>query len=156
MFQDKKLFKPPVLVFVDCKLGADLLSEAVQKITGLKSTSVHSEKSQPERKNILKVTPSVLFSSLSCKSVLPHFQEIPYYLLLFKADLCFLMTLRTSDTQRCEVNCFSPSAFCVLGAISLSPRDCPLNRLIIQNPPSLKSGHFGLRQRVVHLWKRFA
>eukprot|EP00069_Balaena_mysticetus_P011187 bmy_21107T0 len=75
MFQDKKLFKPPVLVFVDCKLGADLLSEAVQKITGLKSTSVHSEKSQPERKNILKVTPSVLFSSLSCKSVLPHFQE---------------------------------------------------------------------------------
>ncbi|XP_065741739.1 probable ATP-dependent RNA helicase DDX59 isoform X4 [Phocoena phocoena] len=52
--EDKKLFKPPVLVFVDCKLGADLLSEAVQKITGLKSTSVHSEKSQPERKNILK------------------------------------------------------------------------------------------------------
>ncbi|XP_059982716.1 probable ATP-dependent RNA helicase DDX59 isoform X2 [Lagenorhynchus albirostris] len=54
ILNDKKLFKPPVLVFVDCKLGADLLSEAVQKITGLKSTSVHSEKSQPERKNILK------------------------------------------------------------------------------------------------------
>uniref|UniRef100_A0A2R9AIG0 RNA helicase n=1 Tax=Pan paniscus TaxID=9597 RepID=A0A2R9AIG0_PANPA len=51
---DKKLFKPPVLVFVDCKLGADLLSEAVQKITGLKSISIHSEKSQIERKNILK------------------------------------------------------------------------------------------------------
>lgn len=55
IFQDKKLFKPPVLVFVDCKLGADLLSEAVQKITGLKSVSIHSEKSQTERKNILKV-----------------------------------------------------------------------------------------------------
>ncbi|XP_032466294.1 probable ATP-dependent RNA helicase DDX59 isoform X2 [Phocoena sinus] len=54
ILNDKKLFKPPVLVFVDCKLGADLLSEAVQKITGLKSTSVHSEKPQPERKNILK------------------------------------------------------------------------------------------------------
>ncbi|PNI34608.1 DDX59 isoform 4, partial [Pan troglodytes] len=52
--KDKKLFKPPVLVFVDCKLGADLLSEAVQKITGLKSISIHSEKSQIERKNILK------------------------------------------------------------------------------------------------------
>ncbi|KAM9612651.1 putative ATP-dependent RNA helicase DDX59 isoform 2-T4 [Trichechus inunguis] len=52
--EDKKLFKPPVLVFVDCRLGADLLSEAVQKITGLKSISVHSEKSQIERKNILK------------------------------------------------------------------------------------------------------
>ncbi|XP_077934374.1 putative ATP-dependent RNA helicase DDX59 isoform X4 [Halichoerus grypus] len=54
ILNDKKLFKPPVLVFVDCKLGADLLSEAVQKITGLKSVSVHSEKSQTERKNILK------------------------------------------------------------------------------------------------------
>lgn len=54
ILNDKKLFKPPVLVFVDCRLGADLLSEAVQKITGLKSTSIHSEKSQMERKNILK------------------------------------------------------------------------------------------------------
>ncbi|XP_059001904.1 probable ATP-dependent RNA helicase DDX59 isoform X1 [Mustela lutreola] len=54
ILNDKKLFKPPVLVFVDCKLGADLLSEAVQKITGLKSVSIHSEKSQTERKTILK------------------------------------------------------------------------------------------------------
>ncbi|XP_055966597.1 probable ATP-dependent RNA helicase DDX59 [Sorex fumeus] len=54
ILNDRKLFKPPVLVFVDCKLGADLLSEAVQKITGLKSTSMHSEKSQMERKSILE------------------------------------------------------------------------------------------------------
>ncbi|XP_040841351.1 probable ATP-dependent RNA helicase DDX59 isoform X2 [Ochotona curzoniae] len=54
VLNDRKLFKPPVLVFVDCKLGADLLSEAVQKITGLKSVSMHSEKSQTERKDILQ------------------------------------------------------------------------------------------------------
>ncbi|XP_012872987.1 PREDICTED: probable ATP-dependent RNA helicase DDX59 isoform X3 [Dipodomys ordii] len=54
ILNDKKLFHPPVLVFVDCKLGADLLSEAVEKITGLKSTSIHSEKPQMERKNILQ------------------------------------------------------------------------------------------------------
>ncbi|XP_005073490.1 probable ATP-dependent RNA helicase DDX59 [Mesocricetus auratus] len=54
ILNDKKLFKPPVLVFVDCKLGADLLSEAVQKVTGLNSTSIHSEKSQVERRDILK------------------------------------------------------------------------------------------------------
>ncbi|XP_037681006.1 probable ATP-dependent RNA helicase DDX59 [Choloepus didactylus] len=54
ILNDKKLFKPPVLVFVDCKLGADLLSDAVQKITGLKSTSIHSEKSQIERRSILE------------------------------------------------------------------------------------------------------
>ena len=54
-FQDKKLFKPPVLVFVDCRLGADLLSEAVRKVTGLKSVSMHSEKSQTERRSIVQV-----------------------------------------------------------------------------------------------------
>uniref|UniRef100_A0A8C3C663 RNA helicase n=2 Tax=Cairina moschata TaxID=8855 RepID=A0A8C3C663_CAIMO len=54
ILNDKKLFKPPVLVFVDCKLGADLLSDAVHKITGLQCTSMHSEKSQVERTAILQ------------------------------------------------------------------------------------------------------
>lgn len=44
-----------MLVFVDCKLGADLLSDAVHKITGLQCTAMHSEKSQVERTNILQV-----------------------------------------------------------------------------------------------------
>ncbi|ELK24923.1 Putative ATP-dependent RNA helicase DDX59 [Myotis davidii] len=52
--KDKKLFQPPVLVFVDCRLGADLLSEAVQKVTGLRSVSMHSEKPQAERRSILE------------------------------------------------------------------------------------------------------
>ncbi|NWI19297.1 DDX59 helicase, partial [Crypturellus soui] len=54
ILNDKKLFKPPVLVFVDCKLGADLLSDAVHKITGLQCVSMHSEKSQMERTEILQ------------------------------------------------------------------------------------------------------
>ncbi|XP_007421698.1 probable ATP-dependent RNA helicase DDX59 [Python bivittatus] len=54
ILNDKKLFKPPVLVFVECKLGADLLSNAVHKITGLQSTSMHAEKSQSERTAILQ------------------------------------------------------------------------------------------------------
>ncbi|KFP25845.1 putative ATP-dependent RNA helicase DDX59 [Colius striatus] len=54
ILNDKKLFKPPVLVFVDCKLGADLLSDAVRKITGLQCTAMHSEKSQVERTDILQ------------------------------------------------------------------------------------------------------
>lgn len=72
-----------MLVFVDCKLGADLLSEAVQKVTGLQSASVHSDKTQTERKSTLEVTPSVLSCSLARKSALSHFQEIPYYQLFF-------------------------------------------------------------------------
>ncbi|XP_039185472.1 probable ATP-dependent RNA helicase DDX59 [Crotalus tigris] len=54
ILNDKKLFKPPILVFVECKLGADLLSNAVHKITGLQTTSMHAEKSQSERTAILQ------------------------------------------------------------------------------------------------------
>lgn len=55
LFQDSKLYQPPVVVFVDCKLGADLLCEAVAKVTDLKTVAIHSDKSQRERNRILRV-----------------------------------------------------------------------------------------------------
>ena len=101
-----------MLVFVDCKLGADLLSEAVQKVTGLQSASVHSDKTQTERKSTLEVTPSVLSCSLAHNLpclIFKRYHIISYFLFLFtyqnfflavfKADLFFLMTLRTSGKQ---------------------------------------------------------
>lgn len=54
-FQDSKLYQPPVVVFVDCKLGADLLCDAVAKVTGLSTVAIHSDKSQWERNRILRV-----------------------------------------------------------------------------------------------------
>lgn len=54
--QDSKLYQPPVVVFVDCKLGADLLCEAVSKVTGLTTVAIHSDKSQWERNRILRVS----------------------------------------------------------------------------------------------------
>ncbi|XP_036926408.1 probable ATP-dependent RNA helicase DDX59 [Sturnira hondurensis] len=54
ILNDERLFQPPVLVFVGCRLGADLLSEAVRKVTGLKSASMHSEKSQDERRSVVQ------------------------------------------------------------------------------------------------------
>ncbi|XP_074523507.1 putative ATP-dependent RNA helicase DDX59 [Halichoeres trimaculatus] len=51
---DSKLYHPPVVVFVDCKLGADLLCEAVTKVTGLNTVAIHSDKSQWERNRILR------------------------------------------------------------------------------------------------------
>ncbi|XP_067875447.1 probable ATP-dependent RNA helicase DDX59 [Heterodontus francisci] len=54
ILNDGKLFHPPVLVFVDCRLGADLLSNAVQMITGLKTVAIHSDKAQCERNQILQ------------------------------------------------------------------------------------------------------
>ncbi|XP_070817697.1 probable ATP-dependent RNA helicase DDX59 [Chaetodon trifascialis] len=54
ILNDSKLYQPPVVVFVDCKLGADLLCEAVAKVTGLKTVAIHSDKSQWERNRILR------------------------------------------------------------------------------------------------------
>ncbi|KAM4641662.1 putative ATP-dependent RNA helicase DDX59 [Discoglossus pictus] len=54
ILNDTKLFQPPVLVFVDCRLGADLLSDAVRKIMGLESVAIHSDKPQTERTKILQ------------------------------------------------------------------------------------------------------
>ncbi|XP_014889711.1 putative ATP-dependent RNA helicase DDX59 [Poecilia latipinna] len=54
ILNDNKLFLPPVVVFVDCKLGADLLCEAVAKVTGLTTVAIHSDKNQRERNRILK------------------------------------------------------------------------------------------------------
>ncbi|MBN3276860.1 DDX59 helicase, partial [Polyodon spathula] len=45
---------PPVLVFVNCKLGADLLCDAIHKVMDLKTVSIHSNKSQIERNRILQ------------------------------------------------------------------------------------------------------
>ncbi|XP_029939948.1 probable ATP-dependent RNA helicase DDX59 [Salarias fasciatus] len=54
ILNDSKLYQPPVVVFVDCKAGADLLCEAVAKVTGLTSVAIHSDKSQWERNRILR------------------------------------------------------------------------------------------------------
>lgn len=54
ILNDGKLYCPPVLVFVDCKLGADLLCKAVTKVMGLNAVAIHSDKTQRERNRILK------------------------------------------------------------------------------------------------------
>ncbi|XP_034002736.1 probable ATP-dependent RNA helicase DDX59 [Trematomus bernacchii] len=54
ILNDSKLYQPPVVVFVDCKLGADLLCEAVAKVTGLNTVAIHSDKTQWQRNRILR------------------------------------------------------------------------------------------------------
>ncbi|KAG8389085.1 hypothetical protein BUALT_Bualt02G0192500 [Buddleja alternifolia] len=50
----KQHFKPPVVVFVGSRIGADLLSEAITTTTGMKALSIHGEKTMKERREILK------------------------------------------------------------------------------------------------------
>ncbi|KAJ0657357.1 putative RNA helicase [Helianthus annuus] len=51
----KQHFKPPAIVFVGSRLGADLLSEAITLTTGLKSLAIHGEKSMKERREALNL-----------------------------------------------------------------------------------------------------
>ncbi|KAK9085088.1 hypothetical protein Sjap_025499 [Stephania japonica] len=51
----KQHFKPPVVVFVGSRIGADLLSEAITVTTGIKALSIHGEKPMKERREILRL-----------------------------------------------------------------------------------------------------
>ncbi|KAI3993970.1 hypothetical protein MKX01_002983 [Papaver californicum] len=48
-------FKPPVVVFVGSRLGADLLSEAITVTTGIKALPFHGEKPMKERRDTLRL-----------------------------------------------------------------------------------------------------
>ncbi|XP_077221795.1 P-loop containing nucleoside triphosphate hydrolases superfamily protein isoform X2 [Tasmannia lanceolata] len=51
----KQHFRPPVVVFVGSRLGADLLSEAITVVTGLRALSIHGEKPMKERRESLRL-----------------------------------------------------------------------------------------------------
>ena len=51
----KQHFKPPAVVFVSSRLGADLLSEAITVTTGLKALPIHGEKGTKERREALRL-----------------------------------------------------------------------------------------------------
>lgn len=50
----KQHFKPPVVVFVGSRIGADLLSEAITAVTGVRALSIHGEKTMKERRDVLR------------------------------------------------------------------------------------------------------
>jgi len=50
---DSRYFQPLIIIFVDSRLGAELLTNAIQKKTGLGVACVHGQKSVEERQRIL-------------------------------------------------------------------------------------------------------
>ncbi|KAL2620542.1 hypothetical protein R1flu_000747 [Riccia fluitans] len=47
-------FRPPVVVFVNSRMGAELLAEAIRSVTGLQTAAVHGEKPMQERREVMK------------------------------------------------------------------------------------------------------
>ncbi|KAK9719980.1 hypothetical protein K7432_004428 [Basidiobolus ranarum] len=54
ILNDPKYFRPPVIIFVDSKIGADLLAQAIYKKCNLNTVAIHSDKTQEERTSNLK------------------------------------------------------------------------------------------------------
>ncbi|XP_072982284.1 DEAD-box ATP-dependent RNA helicase 41 [Typha latifolia] len=55
ILMSKQHYKPPVVVFVGSRVGADLLSEAINVATGLRALSIHGEKTMKDRRDILRM-----------------------------------------------------------------------------------------------------
>lgn len=54
IIEDSKHFLPPVLIFVDSKIGADMLSESITMKFNISCESIHSDKMQTERTRIMQ------------------------------------------------------------------------------------------------------
>lgn len=54
IMKSKQHFKPPAVVFVSSRVGADLLSEAITVAIGLEVVSIHGEKTMKERRENLR------------------------------------------------------------------------------------------------------
>lgn len=54
ILMSKQHFRPPAVVFVGSRLGADLLCEAIKVTTGVKALSIHGEKPMKERREIIR------------------------------------------------------------------------------------------------------
>nr|CAG8540348.1 12159_t:CDS:2 [Entrophospora candida] len=53
ILNDPKYYRPPIIIFVESKMGADLLSGAIEKKCFAKTASIHGDKPQEERIQIL-------------------------------------------------------------------------------------------------------
>lgn len=62
ILQSNTHYHPPVVVFVSSRVGADLLVEAICRVTGLKAAAIHGVKQMSERRQVLN---SFLLGELS-------------------------------------------------------------------------------------------
>ncbi|EOA32441.1 hypothetical protein CARUB_v10015716mg, partial [Capsella rubella] len=53
ILRSQKHFKPPAVVYVSSRVGADLLANAITVVTGIKALSIHGEKPMKERRDVM-------------------------------------------------------------------------------------------------------
>ncbi|XP_071845059.1 probable ATP-dependent RNA helicase DDX59 isoform X2 [Apostichopus japonicus] len=87
LLEDPKHYCPPVLIFVDSKIGADLLAEAIEKVFGLDVAALHSDKRQAERTSVLHSFREGLLPVLVSTAVLGRGLDLPKVKLVINFDM---------------------------------------------------------------------
>ncbi|XP_029211500.2 probable ATP-dependent RNA helicase DDX59 [Acropora millepora] len=77
ILQDSKHFRPPIVVFVDSKMGADLLAEAVCEVCEIHCLPMHGDKLQSERSKTLESFQAGDCPVLVCTSLLGRGIDLP-------------------------------------------------------------------------------
>ncbi|XP_057451563.1 DEAD-box ATP-dependent RNA helicase 41 [Lotus japonicus] len=54
IMRSEQHFKPPVVIYVGSRIGADLLADTIKVVIGIKAVSIHGEKPMKERREIMQ------------------------------------------------------------------------------------------------------
>ncbi|CAG8446145.1 3522_t:CDS:1 [Acaulospora colombiana] len=87
LLNDPKYFRPPIVVFVESKLGADLLSQAIEKKCGARSLSLHGDKPQVERTRILQSFLNGEFEVIVATGILSRGLDLPDVNMIVNFDM---------------------------------------------------------------------
>ncbi|XP_071507115.1 probable ATP-dependent RNA helicase DDX59, partial [Diadema antillarum] len=87
VLQDPKHFSPPLIIFVDSKMGADLLAQAVEKSCGLTVASIHGDKPQRERMEVLQHFKDKAYQVLVSTGVIGRGIDLPGVQMVINFDM---------------------------------------------------------------------
>lgn len=77
ILNDSKHFRPPVLVFVESKLGADMLMESIKQKLHINCESIHSNKTQKDRSLIVQNFLAGSFDVLVSTNIMGRGLDLP-------------------------------------------------------------------------------
>ncbi|XP_022096173.1 probable ATP-dependent RNA helicase DDX59 isoform X2 [Acanthaster planci] len=87
ILQDPKHYRPPLVVFVDSKIGAGLLSLAIHKMCDIHAVSLHGDRPQSERTETLRGFREGEYPVLVCTAVLGRGIDLPGVKMVVNFDM---------------------------------------------------------------------
>ncbi|XP_071794111.1 probable ATP-dependent RNA helicase DDX59 [Asterias amurensis] len=87
VLQDPKHYRPPLVVFVDSKIGAGLLSLAINKTCDIRAASLHGDRPQSERTETLQCFRDGEYPVLVCTAVLGRGIDLPGVRMVVNFDM---------------------------------------------------------------------